>query len=70
MQNWQPPVSGKMIIETFNIGPCREVGTLKNIIRDAILDGVIQNNAEEATSFMIAEGIKLGLKAANEAKLG
>ena len=70
MKNWQPPVSGKMIMETFNIGPCREVGTLKNIIRDAILDGVIQNNAEEATSFMIAEGIKLGLKAANEAKLG
>ncbi|HEY0030780.1 MAG TPA: HD domain-containing protein, partial [Bacteroidia bacterium] len=61
VRNWQPPVSGEDIMRTFNIPAGREVGIIKNSIREAILDGVIQNNKEEATRFMLEEGKKLGL---------
>ena len=66
LRNWQPPVNGEMIMETFNIGQCINVGKIKNAIRDAILDGVIKNNFEEAYAFMKAEGLKLGLTVVNE----
>jgi poly(A) polymerase len=62
IRNWQPPISGEDIMKTFNIPAGKEVGIIKNSIREAILDGVIKNNHSEATVFMIAEGIKLGLK--------
>jgi len=62
VRNWQPPVSGEDIMKTFNIPAGREVGIIKNAIREAILDGVIRNDPEEAYRFMIAEGEKLGLK--------
>lgn len=62
IRNWQPPVSGEDIMKTFNIPAGKEVGIIKNSIREAILDGVIKNNHSEATAFMLAEGIKLGLK--------
>ena len=45
----------------FNISPCREVGIIKNAIKEAILDGIIGNNFEEAKVLMIQEGLKLGL---------
>lgn len=61
LRNWQPPIDGEIIMKTFGIGPCREVGIIKNAIREAILDGIIQNNYEEAFAFMIEEGKKLKL---------
>lgn len=62
VRNWQPPVSGEDIMKAFNIRAGREVGIIKNAIREAILDGIIQNNPTEAIQFMIKEGEKLGLK--------
>jgi len=63
LRNWQPPVSGEIIMQTFALQPCREVGIIKNAIREAILDGIIPNQYDEAFRFMLAEGEKLGLKA-------
>ena len=59
---WQPPIDGKEIMAHFNINPCKEVGKIKESIKNAILDGEIKNNKEEALSFMIKKGKLLGLK--------
>lgn len=64
VRNWQPPVSGEVIMKTFGIAPSREVGTIKNSIKEAILDGHIRNDYEEAYNFMLNEGKKLGLQVA------
>ena len=61
IKNWQPPVDGKKIMEYFNIGPCREVGLIKEAIKNAILDGEIKNNKEEAKKFMFKKAKSLGL---------
>ncbi len=61
IRNWQPPVSGEMIMEYFKLTPCREVGVIKNAIREAILDGVIPNEYKAAHAFMIETGRKLNL---------
>jgi len=66
LRNWQPPIDGIAIMETFNIPEGREVGVIKNAIREAILDGVIGNNFEEAYAFMKEEGKKLGLSVVKE----
>ncbi|MEM9932417.1 MAG: HD domain-containing protein [Bacteroidota bacterium] len=52
LRNWQPPVDGNTIMETFNIGPGREVGQIKQEIREAILEGVIPNDRSAAIEFM------------------
>ena len=65
IRNFQPPVSGELIMETFNIKPCREVGEIKNAIKDAILDGVISNEYEEACEYMVNKGKELGLTVGN-----
>lgn len=62
IRNWQPPIGGEDIMKTFNIPAGREVGIIKNAIREAILDGVIKNDYNQAYKFMIEEGEKLGLK--------
>ncbi len=62
LRNGQPPVSGEMIMATFGIGPSREVGIIKNAIREAILDGIIPNEHEKAYELMLNEGYNLGLK--------
>ena len=62
IRNFQPPVSGELIMETFNIAPSREVGIIKNAIKEAILDGEIKNDFDEAYRFMLKEAEKLGLQ--------
>lgn len=62
LRNWQPPVSGIDIMETFGIKPSIEIGLIKNAIREAMLDGDIPNSFSEAYQFMLKEGEKLGLK--------
>jgi hypothetical protein len=63
IRNWQPPISGELIMEIFNIGPCKEVGIIKTAIREAILDGIIENNYDAAYAMMIEQAAALGLKA-------
>jgi poly(A) polymerase len=65
IRNFQPPVSGEIIMETYGIGPSREVGLIKNAIKEAILDGIINNNYAEAYNFMKSEAEKLGLTDVN-----
>lgn len=65
IRNFQPPVSGEEIMEVFGLQPCREIGTLKTSIKDAILDGVIPNEYEAAYNFMMEKAAKMGLKPAN-----
>ena len=64
IRNWQPPISGEMIMKTFNLPPSRLVGVIKTAIREAILDGEIGNNFDEAYEFMLNEGKKNGLNPA------
>ena len=61
IRNWQPPIDGAFIMQTFQIKPCEKVGIIKNAIREAILDGIIGNNFEEAKNLMYKEAAKLGL---------
>ncbi len=61
LRNWQPPVSGNDIMETFDLKPCREVGAIKEAIREAILDGIIPNEKQAAWQYMLQQGEKLGL---------
>ena len=62
VRNFQPPISGELIMETFNLKPCREIGTLKDAIKEAILEGEIANDYDEAYAFMLKRAKKLGLK--------
>jgi poly(A) polymerase len=64
LRNFQPPISGELIMNTFNLPPCREVGIIKNAIREAILDGIIENQYEACYQFMMEEAKKLGLRSA------
>jgi putative nucleotidyltransferase with HDIG domain len=62
IRNFQPPISGEDIMRIFNLSPCREIGVIKNAIKDAILDGIIRNDYQEAYNFMLAEAARIGLK--------
>jgi len=62
IRNFQPPITGQQIMKTFNIKPCKNVGQIKEAIKEAILEGEIKNNPDEAYNLMIKEGKKLGLK--------
>ncbi|NIF04394.1 HD domain-containing protein [Chryseobacterium sp. Tr-659] len=62
VRNFQPPITGEEIMEMFNLKPGREIGILKEKVKEAILEGEIPNEKEEAAKFVIAEAEKLGLK--------
>ena len=68
IRNFQPPVSGQDIMETFGIGPCREIGTIKDAIKDAILDGQIPNERDAAWQMMLRLAKDLGLEPASPDK--
>ncbi len=68
IRNFQPPVSGQDIMETFGIGPCREIGTIKDAIKDAILDGQIPNDRDAAWQMMLRLAKDLGLEPASTDK--
>ena len=62
IRNWQPPVTGNDIMQLFGLQEGREVGIIKNLIREAILEGEIPNSREDAMNFAILKGNELGLK--------
>ena len=62
IRNFQPPISGEMIMEIYHLPPSREVGEIKEYIKNAILDGVIHNDYQEAFSLMEKKAAEMGLK--------
>ena len=62
VRNFQPPITGEIIMETYGIGPGREIGVIKTVIKDAILDGIIRNDYQEAYQLMEKKAEELGLK--------
>lgn len=65
-RTWHNPISGEEIMETFHLGPCREIGLLKQAVKDAIWDSVIPNDHEAAREFMLAKAAEMGLKPAGK----
>ncbi|WP_299121656.1 HD domain-containing protein [uncultured Tenacibaculum sp.] len=62
IRNFQPPITGEEIMKAFDLTPCREIGQIKEAIKEAILDGKIPNEHEASYEFMIEKGKKLGLE--------
>lgn len=61
IRNFQPPVTGEIIMKTFNIGPCAEIGNIKMKIKDAILEGTIENDYDQAFKYMLEIAKEIGL---------
>ena len=68
IRNFQPPVTGEMIMGIYGLPPCREVGEIKNAIKDAILDGKIRNELNEALGYMQEVATRMGLTKVNHAE--
>ena len=62
IRSWQPPINGEMIMEIFGLKPSKPVGIIKDAIKDAILDGAIPNNYDDAYEFMLAKANELNIK--------
>ncbi|BAM99471.1 CCA tRNA nucleotidyltransferase [Blattabacterium cuenoti] len=62
IQNWKSPISGNDIMKAFQIDPCKEIGIIKNFVKDSILEGKISNNFHSAYFIMLKKGKELGLK--------
>lgn len=62
LRNFKNPITGEHVMELYGIPPCREIGQLKEMVKEAILDGIIGNNFEEADVFMRARAAEMGLK--------
>lgn len=65
IRNFQPPVDGAEIMHVFDLQPCREIGSLKSSIKDAILDGIIPNEHDAAFEYMLKKAKDMGLKPVN-----
>ena len=61
VRNFNNPISGELIMEKYGIEPCKEIGIIKEFIKNAILDGVIENNYEQAFALMEQKSCELGL---------
>ncbi|MBV5312510.1 MAG: HD domain-containing protein [Prolixibacteraceae bacterium] len=61
IRNFQPPVTGETIMEVFGLNPCKEIGLIKAAIKEAILDGIIQNDHDQAYQYMLEKAKELGL---------
>ncbi len=66
VRNFQPPVSGEVIMKTFSLKPCKEIGDIKSAIKEAILDGEIKNDYDEAYRYMLKIGKEMGLEPVSE----
>ena len=65
-RTWQHPITGEEILQTFGLQPCKEIGILKQLVKDAIWESVIPNTHEAAREYMLQKAAEMGLKPAND----